>query len=93
MLPDARLDFIFIYQDNILVASPDVRSHLRQVFDSLKEFGLVINPAKCSFGRSSVDFLGHSVSSAGVTPLTKHLEAINNFPPPLTASSCSGSWV
>ena len=81
----AGMDFIFIYLDDILVASPDVGSHLdhlRQVFDRLKEFGLVINPAKCSFGRSSVNFLGHSVSSAGVTPLTKHLEAINSFPPP-----------
>ena len=81
----AGLDFIFIYIDDILVASPDLESHLdhlRQVFERLKEFGLVINPAKCSFGQSSVDFLGHKVSASGVTPLTKHLDAISAFPPP-----------
>ena len=77
----AGLNFIFIYLYNILGASSDVGSHLdhlRQVFNRLKEFGLVINPAKSSF----MWIFWDTVSSTGVTPLTKHLEAINNFPPP-----------
>ena len=91
----AGLDFAFIYLDDILIASSDMEQHLvhlQQVFERLSEFGLVINPAKCAFGKQSIDFLGHAVSAAGVAPLTKHLDAISSFPAPPTASSSTGSW-
>ena len=81
----AGLDFAFIYLDDILIASSTMEEHhvhLQQVFERLSEFGLVINPAKCAFGRSSIEFLGHAVSAAGVAPLTKHLDAISTFPAP-----------
>ena len=79
------MDFVFIYLDNILIASSNMEEHLvhlQKVFECLSEFGLVINPAKCAFGRSTIDFLGHAVSATGVTPLTKHLDAISSFPAP-----------
>ena len=44
------LPYVFIYLDDILIASPDMQSHLehlRVVLGRLKEFGFVINPAKC----------------------------------------------
>ena len=43
---------------------------------------MVINPAKCVFGASSLDFLGHHVSTNGITPLRKKVQAIQAFPPP-----------
>ena len=40
--------------------------------------------AKCQFGRSSIDFLGHHITQHGATPLTDKVEAIINFRQPAT---------
>ena len=55
------LGFIFVYIDDILVASRDHQEHLlhlQEVLHRLQEAGLVLNLAKCTFGKSSVEFLG-----------------------------------
>ena len=81
------LDSVFVYIDDILVASPDGASHrlhLTQLFERLQEHGLVINVAKCQFGRSAIDFLGHHITQHGATPLTDKVEAIVNFRQPAT---------
>lgn len=81
------LPFVFVYIDDILVASPDLASHLvhlKAVFQRLKDAGLVLNIAKCEFAKSSVEFLGHRISSAGSAPLTDKVEAVVKFPPPST---------
>ena len=44
------LDFVFVYLDDILVASrsqEEYLHHLRALFQQLTDQGLVINPAKC----------------------------------------------
>ena len=49
--------FVYIYLDDILVASnsPDEHTkHLRQLFDRLADYGLVVNPKKCVLGKSSL---------------------------------------
>jgi len=40
----------------------------------------VINPAKCVFAASSVEFLGHQVSPAGLVPLRRHMDALQDVP-------------
>jgi hypothetical protein len=79
------LDFIFIYLDDILVASrtkEQHKAHLITLFDRLQQNGLVVNPAKCLFGVAEIDFLGHQVTPAGAAPLPSKVEAITAFPPP-----------
>jgi cleavage and polyadenylation specificity factor subunit 1 len=69
----------------VLIASPDMATHmvhLREVLKRMRDFGLIINPAKCLFAQSSVPFLGHIVSATGVAPLDRHVTAIQEFPPP-----------
>ena len=81
------LDFVFIYLDDILVASPSRRehhAHLRLLFQRLHDHGLAVNLAKCQFGRSSIDFLGHRVSHHGVVPLPSKVAAVREFPRPST---------
>ncbi len=81
------LDFVFVYVDDILVASKDAEEHerhLRQLFHRLQEHGLVINVAKCQFGRASLDFLGHRITAKGVSPLPDKVEAIHQFQQPVT---------
>ena len=81
------LDFIFIYLDDILVASSSVaehKEHLATLFDRLEQYGLVVNPAKCLFGVSELEFLGHHISAAGSAPTQEKVEAVTNFPFPPT---------
>ena len=81
------LPFCFVYLDDLLVASPDMDTHLehlRQVFKLLSDHGILIHPQKCAFAVSSLDFLGHRVSAAGITPLQSKVEAIQDYPQPTT---------
>ncbi len=56
--------------------------HLAMFFQVLQENGLTINPSKCTFAVSSVKFLGHMVDGNGIVPLPRHVQAIQEFPPP-----------
>ena len=58
-----ELSFVFVYLDDILVASPTVSQHelhLCTLFLTLPEHGLVVNVGKCEFGATELDFFGPS---------------------------------
>ena len=81
---------LFTYLDDILVASSSVEEHcihLRQLCERLAEYGLVVNPQKCVLGQSSLDFLGHRVTSDGIHPFQDRVQAIIDYPQPRTAKS------
>ena len=53
------MQFVYVYLDDILVGSSSVEEHcvhLRQLFEPLAEYGLVVNPQKCVLGQLSLDF-------------------------------------
>ncbi len=79
------LDFCFGYIDDLLIASTtrsDHIHHVRQVLERLAAHGLTINPSKSVFAVDSLDFLGHHVSSSGITPLEENVRSIRDFPQP-----------
>ncbi|KAK4467588.1 hypothetical protein MN116_000252 [Schistosoma mekongi] len=79
------LNFVYAYIDDLLVASSTTDEHLqhlRQLFQRLSAYGIVVNPEKCEFGKSSLQFLGHVVNSQGITPIPANVEVINNYPVP-----------
>ncbi|XP_064468689.1 uncharacterized protein LOC135382952 [Ornithodoros turicata] len=79
------LPFVFAYMDDLLVASTSSEEHvqhLRQLFARLESHGIVLNLQKCEFGVSSIEFLGHTVSPAGIAPLANKVDAITNYPKP-----------
>ena len=81
------LEFTFVYIDDILVASKDVethKGHLRLLFQRLRQYGLVINVAKCRFGRNSLDFLGHYITRDGTITLPDKVDAITRMTQPET---------
>ncbi|KAL7857065.1 hypothetical protein SRHO_G00159640 [Serrasalmus rhombeus] len=81
------LPFLFVYLDDILIASTSRSEHLhhlRLLFERLNQHGLIINPSKCQFGLQVIDFLGHRVTNAGAVPLPTKVEAIQCFARPLT---------
>jgi hypothetical protein len=80
-----HLPFVFTYLDDHLIASRTLEEHLlhlQQFFQVLQENGLSIHPAKCVFAVSSLKFLGHMVDEAGITPLPRHVAAVQDCPPP-----------
>jgi transposase InsO family protein len=79
------LPCVFVYLDDLLVASTSVDEHahhLRQVLGLLAKNGLVINQDKCVFGRASLEFLGHQVQAGGISPLPDRVAAVRSFPRP-----------
>ena len=81
------LNFVYVYIDDILVTSKSKEEHLRHLdilFSRLNEHGIIINPAKCLFGVSELDFLGFHVSADGLKPMKSKIQAILDFPKPVT---------
>ena len=46
---------------------------------ALRRFRLVLNINKCIFGMRQLEFLGHSISSKGISPLPEKVEAVQRF--------------
>ena len=79
--------FTFVYLDDILVFSDSADSHishLNQVLKTLSTNGLFLNRAKCSFAKTKVDFLGHTLGVDGVDVMESKVEAIKKLPLPNT---------
>lgn len=83
------LNFCVPYFDDILVASnneEEHKSHLRTVFERLKEHGLTLNASKCVLGQNSVKFLGCLITPEGVKALPSKVKQILELPQPKTIS-------
>jgi hypothetical protein len=82
-----KLSFCFTFQDNLEVvirSDTEHRQHLHIIFTGLRKHGLVINGEKCIFSVLSIDFLGHRVDAASITPLPQYVFAVVKFPQPST---------
>jgi len=61
--------FILVFFDDILVFSPDMKTHvkhLEMVLQLLKFHKFYVNEKKCVFGSTKISYLGHIISSQGV---------------------------
>ena len=86
----SQLEGVFVYLDDVLVASETAdqhERHLRQLFTALGQHGLVLNEGKCVFGVRQIDFLGHRVSARGIRPLPDKVAAVRRFERPRTIKS------
>ena len=76
---------LFCYLDDLIIYSKSQQEHLQtleKLFTRLSEAGLSIALSKCTFGVDSVEYLGYKVSSSGLAPLPKKIDALNKFPAP-----------
>lgn len=73
------------YVDDVLIHSSTFMQHLKnlnEVFEAYKKAGLRLNPKKCKFLQSRIDYLGHTVSAQGIEPQAGYLEVIKEWPVP-----------
>jgi len=81
----SKLLFVVVYLDDICIFSScieDHLSHLRKVFEVLRENKLYARREKCTFAKSSVEFLGHVISSDGLKVDNKKIQAIMSWSTP-----------
>ena len=86
-LGDLNLYFCIIYLDDIVIFSKDLASHLERLeafFQKLEEAGLKLKPSKCELFWRQLAYLGHVISAEGVATDESKIEAIKNWPTPIT---------
>ncbi|KAF8092995.1 hypothetical protein N665_0394s0004 [Sinapis alba] len=74
-----------VYIIDMLVKSiraADHLEHLRTCFTTLNEYGMNLNPAKCTFGVMSGEFLGYIVTQRGIEANPKQMSAILDLQSP-----------
>jgi hypothetical protein len=85
--------FVLVFFDDILIYSrtwADHLRHIRAVFAELQRHQLFLKRSKCAFGASSVAYLGHVVSAAGVAMDPTKLQAVRDWPQPQSARAVRG---
>ncbi|KAA0066469.1 pol protein [Cucumis melo var. makuwa] len=81
--------FVIVFIDDILIYSKteaEHEEHLHQVLETLQANKLYAKFSKCEFWLRKVTFLGHVVSSEGVSVDPAKIEAVTNWPRPSTVS-------
>ena len=77
-----ELDFVFVYLDDLLIASNDEEEHsmhIWQVCIKVQQHDMVINPEKCVFGKEEITFFGHKINKQGIQPTPKKIQIIKDF--------------
>jgi hypothetical protein len=60
----------------------DLLDDLKETFDNLRKYKIMLNPKKCVFGISSGKLLSYMVSSQRINANPKKVEAIDQLQPP-----------
>ena len=84
------VDSTLVYLDDVIIFSPDFPSHLHnleQVLQVMEKYGLKLRPEKCQLFQKEVKFLGHCVSSKGISPDPEKVSAVQDWAPPTTSLS------
>jgi hypothetical protein len=58
-------------------------SNLEAVFTRLQAHHVTLNPAKCRFGMTEIEYVGHVINEKGLTFTRDKLDSVVNFPKPL----------
>ena len=80
-----RIDGVLCYVDDILVTGGTEKEHLErlgEVLRRLQAHGVRMKLSKCSFLKSSVEYLGHRVDAEGLRATPEKMRAIDQAPQP-----------
>lgn len=82
VLNKAKVGYVVIYMDDILIPSKSFEEGLQrlvEVLGLLREAGLTLKMEKCHFFQEKIDFLGFEVDSKGIRPGLAKTEAVAKF--------------
>ena len=85
LLAGVQWSSCLVYLDDIIVLGKTFEDHLKhlsQVFQKLRDAKLKLKVKKCSFCGETVQFLGHVVSSQGVTADLAKIQKVVDWPAP-----------
>jgi hypothetical protein len=85
--------FVLVFFDDILIYSSSWAEHLQHVgvvLHALRVHRLHLKRSKCSFGASSVAYLGHVISAEGVAMDADKVAAVASWPTPRLARALRG---
>lgn len=85
MFGDQQWQSLLLYLDDIIVFSSSVSQHLQQlevVLSLLQREGLKVKLEKCAFFQKEVRYLGHIISSQGVSTDPVKIEAVAKWQHP-----------
>jgi hypothetical protein len=80
-----REGFLIVYLDDLLIFSrtrEEHLSHLRRVFERLREKQLYAKLAKCNFFKTELAYLGHVVGRDGLKVDPGKVKVVEDWPPP-----------
>ena len=75
--------------DDIIVHGRGTEEHdanLEKTMQRIREKGLTLNPEKCQFRMSELEFVGHTVSGRGISPTEARVKAVAEAEEPKNAS-------
>jgi len=76
---------VLCYLDDILIYSPTLEQHIKdvtEVFDLLRQHQLYVKLSKCELFKHEVSFLGHKLSGGGISVEEDKVKAIREWPLP-----------
>lgn len=86
VLGDMLNQFVFVYLDDILIFSPDLKTHMqqvRQILQRLLQHGLYVKAEKCEFHQLSVSFLGFIIAKDQLQIDPEKVKAVVEWPIPV----------
>ena len=79
------LDNVLAYLDDVIVHDPSPAEHpgtIRALFERLCKYNSKLSPSKARLGATKADFLGHTISPAGVSPNAAKAAALTEMSMP-----------
>lgn len=77
-----------VYMDDVLIHGRTKEEHddrLKTVLRTLEKKGMTLNNDKCKFGVDRVEFMGHTLSTEGISATKSKIDAVRQFREPETA--------
>ena len=71
-----------VYLDDIITWAntiEELADNLQQIFDRLRQFNITLNPEKCRFGMTEVEYVGHVIDEHGLSFSSAKLDKVETF--------------